>query len=725
MQRPVLCAAMLAITCCAAANAQLTATLRTRQTTVELEATEQGPRLTSLRSEQLPAWTNTASEDLVKSAEIDGKQIPLHWEWDRQRSRVAPDRVAFVYESRFPRLRLSWNWVARAGVGPVEHSIQIQNLEARELWLPLQDSFAFRFNVAPGQELTEQHIDKGAGKPTEIGTHRDPVAAGYAWEARSSSYARDGADEVIPWFMLERGDASRDGWYAGIEFSGRTHIILKRDHASVYGSVGLNPNPGPFRTRLSPSETFQTPPIFLGGFRGGADELGNVLRPWVRRVLNNPQTWKDPGYPVLVNNSWGSGMQIDEPLAMRMLGDSSELGLEMFHIDAGWFRGVGDWYPDPAKFPHGLAPIAAEAHRRGLKFGIWVNWAQAGADSNPGALNAHDPAIRDWLVADAPPDWKPQEFVGRTMDLGVPAVKDYAQHELNRMIADYHLDMLEHDGYLVAKNCARADHPHATAIPPQMPMIEGSGIAMADASNSTDVDYHAVNAYYEIYSRLRREHPELLLEICNDGGRMVDFGSASHGDYFSMTDSYDPLSNRRAFYDASHLLPPAMLEAYVAKWTAVSTDEFRYMLRSGMMGWLTIMQDTTAWTREQHAAAKAEFALYKQALRPLIRDADLYHVSERPDGVHWDGIEYFDRARRRGVLYAFRGTAPGIPAHLFVLKGLRGDRAYRVLFRDHPEATRVVNGGELNSQGLRVVLPRPQTSELVFLEEQEPARPRG
>ena len=67
-----------------------------------------------------------------------------------------------------------------------------------------------------------------------------------------------------------------------------------------------------------------------------------------------------------VNNSWGGGMQIDEKLALRMIDDSKQLGLEMFHVDAGWFRGVGDWYPNPEKFPHGLAFIADAAHKQGL-----------------------------------------------------------------------------------------------------------------------------------------------------------------------------------------------------------------------------------------------------------------------------------------------------------------------------------------------------------------------
>ena len=492
---------------------------------------------------------------------------------------------------------------------------------------------------------------------------------------------------------------------------------MQRDGGSIDGAAGLDPDPGPFRTRLLPHETFAAPTVFVGGFSGGADGAGNILRPWVRQVLNNPATWKNSAYPPLVNNSWGSGMQIDEALALRMVRDSAELGLELFHIDAGWFRGVGDWYPSPSKFPHGFAPIVSEAHRRGLKFGIWVNWAEAGIDNNPGALSVHDPKTRDWLVADAPPGWQPADFVGRTIDLGFPPAGNYARQEVERIITQYHLDMLEHDGYVVAKNCSRTDHPHAAARPPQMSTVAGSGIAMADNSDSTDVSYHAVRAYYDIYSQVRHKHPELLLEICNDGGRMVDFGSASHGDYFSIIDSYDPVSNRRAFYDASHVLPAAMLEAYAEKWPTPKIENFRYMLRSGMMGLLTVMQDTNTWTAEEHAAAKAEFALYKEKLRPLIRDAELYHVSERPDGIHWDGMEYFDRNRRRGVLYAFRGSTRDESRHRFPVEGVQPGHNYRLHFSDHSAPDRTVSGRELLDRGLTVALPLPVSSELVFIDD--------
>ncbi len=34
--------------------------------------------------------------------------------------------------------------------------------------------------------------------------------------------------------------------------------------------------------------------------------------------------------------------------------------------------GLGDWYPDPDKFPHGLKPLIDRVHALGIDFGLWV-----------------------------------------------------------------------------------------------------------------------------------------------------------------------------------------------------------------------------------------------------------------------------------------------------------------------------------------------------------------
>ena len=703
----------------ALAIAQTTTSLRTSETQLQFEAGANAPRLSILQNQTM-SWKNHASDRLIPSAEIAGQSVPIQWKFNDADSHAAHDVVSFVYDAISPRLRLTWEWQVRSPHGPIEHQIRIENRDSREVWLPLENSFVFDWQILAAGQFEQFYVEKGADTPSSIGTHLVPVSNGYEWEGTASTYAqpRPGeAREIIPYFLVEQADGAQSGWYVGIEFSGQTHLTLARKGESLHGEVGLNPNPGPFRTRVRPGEIFETPRIFLGATSGGPDATANVLRRWVRDVLTNQDAWKDSRYPLAVSNSWGSGTAVNEEIARRMIHDSSQLGLEMFHLDAGWFRGVGDWYPDPQKFPHGLQPIADEAHAQDLKFGLWVDWTQAALNTAPGALNIHDTEIRGWLTTDVPASWKPEEFKGLTIDIGAPNAKAWAMRETDRIVTDYKLDMLEHDGYLVAQGCDASDHPHAPPDPLNRCTYRDAGFVFVRSSNSTDVSYHAVRAYYEVQSNLRSKHPGLLLEICNDGGRMIDFGSAAHGDYFSITDTYDPLSNRRAFYDTSFVLPPAMLETYVERWPTPRIENFRYMLRSGMMGWLTIMQDTSAWDEQQHAAAKEEFQLYKSELRPLIRDANLYHISARPDGVHWDGIEYFDPLTHRGVVYAFRGAIETEGKHKFLLQGLQAGSRYQLRFHDHSAKDQIVKGGELMTQGLAVRLSIANSSEIIFLQE--------
>jgi alpha-galactosidase len=160
-----------------------------------------------------------------------------------------------------------------------------------------------------------------------------------------------------------------------------------------------------------------------------------------------------------------------------------------------------------------------------------------------------------------------------------------------------------------------------------------------------------------------------------------------------------------------------MLESYVKSYPAPRIETFRYVLRSGMLGWFSLMLDASQWTPEQRKAAQREFALYKSSLRPLIREADLYHIADRPDGVHWDGMEYYSARAQRGVIYAFRGSASNLPLHRFRLRGLNRASRYRLNFQDNPAANRELTGESLMQTGVDVRLALPLSSDLIFFEE--------
>jgi Melibiase len=710
----------VAALCPAAAAPQIRATIATSEVTIRLQGDSEAPRLSSLQGAGNLPWLNRGPDTLIAVVEQGGESVPVSWKLNREASRTAERSVTFVYDARSPKLRLRWQWSARSGFGPVEHSVSIENLSSGEVFLPVQPSLTWRWQLSKDHAYEMLYVEKGGGKPSAIGTALLPISDGTRWSGESSTYAREGSlrpREIIPFVLVQEKSGRHSGFYVGIESSSRTRITLARREAQLRGVAGLNPDPEPARLRLAPRETLQSPVIFLGAAFGGVDATGNRLRHWVRTSLAASDAQKDARYPYLVLNSWGSGMAIDESLGKRMLRDAAELGFEMFHVDAGWFRGVGDWVADPQKFPQDLAALADEAHRNGLKFGLWVDWTQAGTSGRPGALRIGDLATRDWMVADPPSGWEPEPFKGMTVDLGVPAVTEWAKRETQRIVTENHLDMLEHDGYLVAQGCARGDHPHAPPDAANL-RIEMEGIwPFVISTNSADVSLRATEAYYAVQETLRKQHPGLLLEVCNDGGRMMDFGSAARADYFSITDSYDPLSNRQAFFDASHVLPPAMLESYVEKWPAPRPENFLYMLRSGMMGWFTLMQDPHDWTSEQRKTAKAELRFYKDKLRPLIRSADLYHVTKRPDGKGWDALEYFDPATGSGAIYVFRGSDFETSESRLRLHGLRNGHLYRLEFRDQPGNTRTMSGRQLSSEGITVALPLPDSSEIVLFQQ--------
>ena len=691
--------------------------LKSAETAITFEAGSKAPRLTRVMLNGGARWENGAPEKLIDHVEANGFVKSLQWRFDAAESSADGKQVRFVYESSSPHLKAFWEWTVRSKRGPIEHRIRIENLSGVELWLPLQNSFQFDFQVPRQENVRQFWVEKGASSPSAEGVHLVACRDGYQWTGTASTYAhplKGAAREMIPYLLVERADSEEAGWYVGIEFSGRTRISLRRNGDSLSGEAGLNPDPGPYKTRLAVGGSFETPTIFLGTFSGGPDGAGNILRRWVREVLNNPVTLRNAEYPMLVSNSWGSGMAINERQAHGMIRDASALGLEMFHLDAGWFRSIGDWVSNPEKFPHGVASVAEYAHQSGLKFGLWTDWTQAGISKDASAASVYNSKMRDWLTTDPPAGWKPAEFKGITMDIGVPAAREWAAEVVAKIVREFHLDMLEHDGYLVAQGCDRRDHPHAALDEASAKHYKDDEFLWVSGSNDTDVSYHATRAYYDVQAGLRKQFPALLFEICNDGGRMVDFGSAAHGDYFSITDAYDPVGNRRAFFDASYVLPPAMLETYVEKWQAENIGNFRYMLRSGLMGWFSLMQNSNAWSEEQHAAAREEFRLYKMKLRPLIRNADLYHVSERPDGVHWDGMEYFDPAAGRGVLFAFRGSLQGDDSHVFPMRGLRRQQLYQVMFQDHSSRDYEASGDAILRNGITVKEGQPHSSELVF-----------
>jgi len=146
----------------------------------------------------------------------------------------------------------------------------------------------------------------------------------------------------------------------------------------------------------------------------------------------------------------------------------------------------------------------------------------------------------------------------------------------------------------------------------------------------------------------------------------------------------------------------------------------RYAFRSMSMGspeWFLDAPNggngNEPWTQEEKDAVRSCVQTYKTKIRPLVRQADLYHILPRPDGRNREGIEYFDPAAGQGVVYLFQPSAEA-KAEPIQFRGLDAKQRYRVNFEDGTNPPTVKAGAELMGQGLPVTLAGEEASELIF-----------
>ena len=115
---------------------------------------------------------------------------------------------------------------------------------------------------------------------------------------------------------------------------------------------------------------------------------------------------------------------------------------DLFQIDDGWERKVGDWLePDPAKFPNGLRPLADAAHKSGFLAGLWLAPFVCEKES---LLCKNHP---DWLLqVDGQPWCCGCNWSGfYALDIDNPAVLDYLRRVFDRVLNDWGFDLVKLD----------------------------------------------------------------------------------------------------------------------------------------------------------------------------------------------------------------------------------------------------------------------------------------
>ena len=202
--------------------------------------------------------------------------------------------------------------------------------------------------------------------------------------------------QANPWFAIEAGTANEDHgevWFGALAWSGSWRITVEQDQLDEVRVTG-GFNPFDFGYVLEPGEKLETP-VFYGGYSpqglGGASRLLHNFE--LRHILpRTAETAKDkmPRPRPVIYNSWeATEMNVTEAGQEALAEKAAALGVDRFVMDDGWFgqrktdhAGLGDWYVNPQKFPHGLKPLIDKVHALGMDFGLWVEPEMVNPDSD-------------------------------------------------------------------------------------------------------------------------------------------------------------------------------------------------------------------------------------------------------------------------------------------------------------------------------------------------------
>jgi len=104
-----------------------------------------------------------------------------------------------------------------------------------------------------------------------------------------------------------------------------------------YASIMVGINDFGFNYLLKPNESFITPEAIFA-LTKSKDEMTKTMHNFVKNHIINPLFINKPR-PVLFNNWEGTGMNIDEQSLLDMAVIAKKVGVELFVVDDGWFKG--------------------------------------------------------------------------------------------------------------------------------------------------------------------------------------------------------------------------------------------------------------------------------------------------------------------------------------------------------------------------------------------------
>ncbi|NUP50157.1 MAG: alpha-galactosidase [Catenulispora sp.] len=435
-----------------------------------------------------------------------------------------------------------------------------------------------------------------------------------------------------PWVMIDDGAAGAahgQVFSCTLAWSGSWRITIERtsgDRTAVAAGFGHEGLVWP----LGAGESLTTPVSAGMWTDGGFDAACQAWHAYFRgHVLPHAGELR----PVVYNSWEATGFDISPAGQLALAGRAAQIGVELFVMDDGWFgrrtsdrAGLGDWWPNPDRFPDGLAPLVKGVRELGMDFGLWVEPEMVNTDSD---LYREHP---DWVLHQ--PFRRRSEHRNQlVLNLARPEVAAWVHGCLDRLVAENDIGFLKWD---MNRPLSEVGWPQA-------------------GPEAADVVWRGyVENLYALLDRLRADHPGLRIESCSGGGGRVDAGILRRVDQVWTSDNTDALDRLAIQEGFAQLYPARVMSAWVTDSPNPHTGrriplEFRFHV--AMSGVLGIGGDLARWDEGELAAATEWVAQYKR-IRPVVQGGVRFALGEAAGDL--SGVQYVAEDGSQVVVFVFR-----------------------------------------------------------------------
>ncbi|MFC0180975.1 alpha-galactosidase [Thorsellia kenyensis] len=351
---------------------------------------------------------------------------------------------------------------------------------------------------------------------------------------------------------------------------------------------------------LQNNDTYHVPTLYASYSQQGFNGMSQNFHAFIRNNL--VKFAQDlPVRPIHLNTWEGIYFDHDPKYILSMAEKASEVGIERFIIDDGWFigrsddkRALGDWYVDKNKYPEGLTPIIEKVHALGMQFGLWVEPEMISKES---LLFKNHP---EWLL-ETPGYIQPTGRYQYVLNLQLEDCFDYVFERLDTLLSEYPINYLKWD---MNRDLVQASHNFTAAYSKQTHQV------------------------YRLIDKLKKKHPNVEIESCASGGGRMDYEILKRTQRFWASDCNDAFERQSIQRNLSYFFPPEILGTHIG--ASISHSTYRqhtvnFRAITALFGHMGIEFDPLKTPSSELDELTHYLTLHKE-LRPLLHKGKAFRL---------------------------------------------------------------------------------------------------